>query len=132
MQKPSSMNHGSDIITVLGASTSFSGTLTFDSSLMIRGHFDGNIDAKGELFIDEGASVDVGKMRAMSIVVGGSIHGDMEAADKIELRSSAQVRGNVKTVKLRISDGVLFEGRCEMVRDGDSFDPFTQKAQSGS
>jgi len=132
MQKPSSMNHVSEIITVLGSSTSFSGTLTFDSSLMIRGHFDGNIDAKGELFIDEGASVDVGKMRAMSIVVGGSIHGDLEAADKIELRSSAQVRGNVKTVKLRISDGVLFEGRCEMVRDGDSFDPFAQKAQNGS
>jgi cytoskeletal protein CcmA (bactofilin family) len=132
MPKPSTLNHEADIVTVLGSSTSFSGTLKFDSSLMIRGHFDGNIEAKGELFIDEGASVDVGKMKAMSIVVGGSIHGDMEAADKVELRSSAQVRGNVKTVKLRISDGVLFEGRCEMVRDGESFDPFAQRSSSGS
>lgn len=132
MPKSSTLDHESDIVTVLGSSTSFSGKLKFDSSLMIRGHFDGNIEAKGALFIDEGASVDVGKMSAMSIVVAGSIHGDMEAADKVELRSSAQVRGNVKTVKLRISDGVLFEGRCEMVRDGETFDPFAQKASSGS
>ena len=122
--------------TVLGAMTSFSGTLKFDSSLMIRGHFDGDIDAKGALYIDEGAMVNVGRIRAMSIIVAGSVRGDLEAVDKVEFRSSAQVRGNVKTAKLRIADGVLFEGRCEMVRDGVAFDPFSAspgvKAEAGS
>jgi len=99
---------------------------------MIRGHFEGDIVAKGALYIDEGASVNVGRIRAMSIVVAGSVHGDLEAVDKVEFRPTAQIRGNVKTAKLRIADGVLFEGRCEMVRDGETFDPFVPKVDSGS
>ncbi len=99
---------------------------------MIRGHFEGDIIAKGALYIDEGASVHVGRILAMSIVVAGSVHGDLEAVDKVEFRSTAQIHGNVKTAKLRIADGVLFEGRCEMVRDGESFDPFSSKVESGS
>jgi len=132
MPRKPSINNGTEITTVLGASTSFSGTLKFDSSLMIRGRFDGDIDAKGALYIDEGATVNVGRIKAMSIVVAGSVRGDLEAIDKVEFRSSAQVRGNVKTAKLRIADGVLFEGRCEMVRNGDTFDPFSAKAESSS
>lgn len=128
MKTASLLSSGAEITTVLGASTQFSGTLTFETSLMIRGSFEGNIEAKGALYMDEGAVVKVGTIRAMSIVVAGSVHGDLEAADKVELRSTAQVRGNVKTARLRISDGVLFEGRCEMVRNGDSFDPFAQRA----
>ncbi|MBU0928938.1 MAG: polymer-forming cytoskeletal protein [Spirochaetes bacterium] len=132
MPRSPSIKNGADITTVLGASTSFSGTLRFDSSLMIRGKFDGDIDAKGELYIDEGAVINAGRIRAMSIVVAGSVRGDLEAVDRVEFRSSAQVRGNVKTAKLRISDGVLFEGRCEMVRDEASFDPFASKKESAS
>ena len=132
MPRQSSINNGVDVTTVLGATTSFSGTLKFDTSLMIRGRFDGNIEAKGALYIDEGATVNVGRIKAMSIVVAGSVHGDLEAVDKVEFRSSAQVRGNVKTAKLRIADGVLFEGRCEMVRDGNAFDPFAPKAETAS
>lgn len=132
MPRQSSINSGIDVTTVLGATTSFSGTMKFDTSLMIRGRFDGNIEAKGALFIDEGATVNVGRIKAMSIVVAGSVRGDLEAVDKVEFRSSAQVRGNVKTAKLRIADGVLFEGRCEMVRDGNAFDPFAPKAEASS
>ncbi|MBN2875576.1 MAG: polymer-forming cytoskeletal protein [Spirochaetales bacterium] len=117
---------------MLGSLTSFSGTLKFDTSLLIRGTFKGDIEARGALYIDEGATVEAGKIRAMSIVVAGSVHGDLEAADKVEFRSSAQIRGNVKTTKLRIADGVLFEGRCEMVKDGETFDPFAPGAVASS
>lgn len=132
MPKQTTLNDGTEITTILGASTSFSGMLKFETSLMISGHFDGDIDAKGALYIDEGATVTVGRMKAMSIIVAGSVHGDMEAVDKVEFRSSAQVRGNVKTAKLRIADGVLFEGRCEMVGDSTSFDPFNVRAATSS
>ncbi|GAB1457311.1 MAG: polymer-forming cytoskeletal protein [Spirochaetia bacterium] len=130
MPRQATIKTGSDSTTVLGPTTSFSGTLKFDSSLMIRGTFEGDIDAKGTLYIDSGATVNVGRIRAMSIIVAGSVRGDLEAADKVEFHASAQVRGNVKTAKLRIADGVLFEGRCEMVRDGAAFDPFADRTVS--
>ncbi len=122
MPKHTTLQKGLDVTTVLGASTGFTGTLRFDSSLMIRGRFDGDIEAKGALYIDEGAVVKAGRIRAMSVFVAGSVTGDIEAADKVEFRSTAQVRGNVRTARLRISDGVLFEGRCEMLQDRQESD----------
>jgi len=132
MAKASIARNGVKITTVLGTGTMLSGTLRFDTSLMIRGRFEGDIEAKGDLYIDEGAQVSVGKAKALSIIVAGSVRGDLEAVDKVELRSAAQVHGNVRSAKLRIADGVLFEGRCEMVKNSAAFDPFTVRPEERS
>jgi cytoskeletal protein CcmA (bactofilin family) len=112
------------ISTTLGRETSFSGTLRFKESLRIKGKFEGEIDSLGRLFIDADAVVNARRIRASSVVVGGVVHGDIEAADRLEMLPSAKVYGNVRTSKLRIADGVVFEGKCEMIRDPSSFDPF--------
>ena len=132
MSKKTSLGTAGDLATTLGQGTSLTGTLKFESSLMIRGRFQGDIDAKGSLYIDESAVVTAGRVRDMSIVVAGSVKGDLEAVDKVELRSTAQVRGNVRASKLRIADGVIFEGRCEMVRAVESFDPFAKRPEGGA
>jgi cytoskeletal protein CcmA (bactofilin family) len=116
------------IATTLGKETSFSGTLRFKDSLRIKGKFDGEIDSLGRLVIDGDAVVNARRIRASSVVVGGVVHGDIEAADRLEMLPSAKVYGNVRTSKLRIADGVVFEGKCEMIRDPSSFDPFTPSA----
>lgn len=112
------------IATTLGKETNFSGTLRFKDSLRIKGKFEGEIDSLGKLFIDGDAVVNARRIRASSVVVGGIVHGDIEAADRLEMLPSAKVYGNVRTSKLRIADGVVFEGKCEMIRDPASFDPF--------
>jgi cytoskeletal protein CcmA (bactofilin family) len=113
------------IATTLGRETSFSGTLRFKDSLRIQGKFEGEIDSLGKLFIDGDAVVNARRIRASSVIVGGVVHGDIEAADRLEMLPSAKVYGNVRTSKLRIADGVVFEGKCEMIRDPASFDPFS-------
>jgi cytoskeletal protein CcmA (bactofilin family) len=112
------------IATTLGKETSFSGTIKFKDSLRIKGKFEGEIDSMGKLFIDGDAVVNARRIRASSVIVGGVVHGDIEAADRLEMLPSAKVYGNVRTSKLRIADGVVFEGKCEMIRDPASFDPF--------
>lgn len=112
--------------TTLGSETYFSGTLRFRDSLRIRGKFDGEIDATGRLYIDPEAVVKARTIRATSVVVGGTVHGDIEAADRIEMLSSAKVYGNVRTARLRIADGVIFEGACEMIRDPAGYSPFSE------
>ncbi|HAP43858.1 MAG: hypothetical protein A2087_11850 [Spirochaetes bacterium GWD1_61_31] len=115
------------VTTILGKQTKLNGTLRFDSSLMIRGQFEGSIEAKGSLYVADGAEVKAGTIKALNIVIAGTVSGDIEAVDKIELQSSAQVKGNLRTAKLRMADGLHFEGRCEMLTDQASFDPFSQK-----
>jgi cytoskeletal protein CcmA (bactofilin family) len=105
-----------EIRTTLGKETVFLGTLKFTESLKIDGRFEGEIDATGFLFISPEAEVKASSIRATSIIVGGTVYGDMEASEKLELLPSAKVVGNVKTSRLRIADGVIFEGQCEMIR----------------
>lgn len=120
------------VATTLGKETSFSGTLRFKDSLRIQGKFEGEIDSMGRLLIDGDAVVNARRIRASSVVVGGVVHGDIEAVDRLEMLPSAKVYGNVRTSKLRIADGVVFEGKCEMIRDSAAFDPFAAAPKDDS
>lgn len=116
------------VATTLGKETSFSGTLRFKDSLRIRGRFEGEIEAEGRLIIDPEAVVNARRVKASSIVVGGVVRGDIEALERLEMLPSAKVYGNVRTARLRIADGVVFEGSCEMIRDPVVFSPFDMGA----
>lgn len=129
MARNSSTSSRYPVATTLGEGTSFSGTLGFTESLRIAGNFEGEIDARGLLVVDERATVKARLVKASSVVVAGVLHADIEAADRVEMLSTARVYGNVRTARLRIADGVVFEGRCEMIRDGDAWDPFSAAAR---
>ena len=112
------------VATTLGAETAFKGTLRFRDSLRIRGAFEGDIDATGRLYVDGDATVNARHIVATSVVIGGTVRGDIDAPDRVEMLPSAKVYGNVRTARLRIADGVVFEGSCEMIREPGSFSPF--------
>lgn len=99
--------------TILASETFLKGTLRFDSTLQIDGRFEGEIHSKGRLLIGESAtvraSIDVG-----SAVIGGAVHGDIKAADSIELLATARVFGDVVTERLIMADGAVFEGELDM------------------
>lgn len=110
--------------TKLGKKTSLRGTLRFSDSVMISGSFEGDIQATGFLYIDYGAVVRAG-IRVRSIIIGGVVHGNVEATDTVEMLPSGQVYGNIRAAKLKIADGVVFEGKCEMIRNAESIDIFS-------
>jgi cytoskeletal protein CcmA (bactofilin family) len=132
MPKPRKDDDVPIIATTLGKETAFAGTLRFKDSLRIKGVFEGEIDAMGRLYIDADAIVNARRIRATNVVVGGTVRGDIEAADRLEMLPSAKVYGNVRTAKLRIADGVVFEGTCEMIRDPGAFNPFAATTASSA
>jgi cytoskeletal protein CcmA (bactofilin family) len=99
---------------VLGKTTSFTGILKFDTSLRIQGSFRGTIDARGDLIVDKDAVVEADHISVSSLTVYGSISGNAHAVDKVDMMSGAKVHGDVSAARLRIADGVLFEGKCKM------------------
>lgn len=103
-----------EIVTTLAPDTYLEGDLKYDSTLKIRGQFKGTIETSGYLWVDEGAEVEA-DIIASSVKVGGVVKGNIDAKFKIELLTTAKLYGNIKTAKLKISDGVLFEGNCEMI-----------------
>jgi cytoskeletal protein CcmA (bactofilin family) len=112
------------ITTTLGKETSFNGVLRFKDSLKIDGTFEGKIESPGFLYIENGATVKA-DIKVGSVVVGGVVRGNIEASERLEMLTTGKVFGNIRTAKLNIADGVVFEGKCEMIKNPDKLDIFS-------
>jgi hypothetical protein len=67
---------------VLGQTTNFNGMLRFRETLRIQGKFKGTIEATGALIVDRGAMVEADRIQVSSLIVYGTVVGDVHAADK--------------------------------------------------
>ena len=103
------------IRTVLGKKTYFNGELAFNDSLKINGNFIGKINATGFLVVGENSVVEA-DISANSVVVCGTVKGNIFASEKVEMQSTGKIYGNVKAKKIKISDGVIFSGKCEIIK----------------
>jgi cytoskeletal protein CcmA (bactofilin family) len=99
--------------TVLSADVEFKGSLKFKDQLRINGRFEGELNSSGTVHVgpqgDVKAEIDVG-----SAVVEGTVEGNITASDRVELRSTARMMGDIKASKLIVEEGVVFVGRCDV------------------
>ncbi|MDR0640071.1 MAG: polymer-forming cytoskeletal protein [Spirochaetaceae bacterium] len=110
---------------VLAKTAVLNGVLRFTKPVCIQGKFTGTIDATGELTVDKGAVVDADTINVSSISVLGRVSGNIFAEDKVDLCTGAEVSGDISARRLRIADGVLFEGQCSMVDAEKDIDIFS-------
>jgi cytoskeletal protein CcmA (bactofilin family) len=94
-----------------------SGKLSFEGPARIDGQIDGEVHSKDSLMIGEGAVV-TAQIKAASIVVAGRVSGDISASQRIEIRPSAKVLGNLSSPILVVHEGAIFEGHCTMQPEG--------------
>lgn len=102
-----------DIDTVMGEDIEFDGSLSFTDPLMIKGKFNGDIQATGVLYIELNAHVEA-NISATSVQVRGEIIGDIEASESVQLFSSAKVTGDITAPKVKMENGCFFSGKCHM------------------
>ena len=103
--------------THLDRGTKISGKLHFEGPA----HFDGNIDGEiegTEITIGENA-VATAQIRADSIVVCGKVKGEITATQRIEIRQTARIIGNITAPKLIVQDGAIFQGQCSIGHESD-------------
>lgn len=99
--------------TTLGKDTEFEGTLKFKDGLRIEGKFNGDISTDGYLIIGDTGQV-TAEISVGSIIVEGKVTGNIQAKDLVELRSSAEMRGDISASKLKIEEGVVFVGKSDV------------------
>jgi len=103
------------VTTVFSRDTEFNGELAFKKSLQINGNFEGEIVSGGFLVVGEGAVVKA-NIKAKTVIIIGTVHGNIEATSRLEIHTTGKLYGNIRTAKLQIADGVVFEGKCEMIK----------------
>lgn len=113
-------------ITIFGEETEFDGVLEFKDRLVITGKFNGKIIAPtGDLAIDKNAVCTVDSIDANSIVVSGSVKGNMNASERVEICSGSTVDGNITTARIRIANNVDFSGEVSMLEKEPEVDLFS-------
>ncbi|MCR5765220.1 MAG: polymer-forming cytoskeletal protein [Treponema sp.] len=103
-------------ITVFGAETEFDGVLEFRDKLVITGKFSGKINAPtGDLEIAKNATCNVESINAASIIVSGTVKGNMNASERIEICSGSVVESDIATARIRIANNVDYTGQVTML-----------------
>ncbi|MBI3298225.1 MAG: polymer-forming cytoskeletal protein [Elusimicrobia bacterium] len=104
---------GGDVTTVIGSEAYFQGALTVRGSLRVDGEVEGNILEAQTVIIGPKGRVR-GDICAEHVVIAGSVSGEVAASSQLELKAGGRVVGDIRTPKLTIDDGAVFEGRCAM------------------
>ncbi len=99
--------------SVLGATLRFKGELRADEDFVLQGRVEGSIHHSQNLTIGTEGVVK-GDSRAATIVVDGTIEGDLYALEFISLRATARVQGNLLAPRISIAEGATFNGKVDM------------------
>lgn len=101
------------VTTVLGSDISISGRLGGGGGVRIEGSFEGDIKLQGMLVVAETGRVTCKSLQANVVIVAGAVRGDI-LAEKVEIRASGRVWGNVTTEAFSTEEGAFLRGQITM------------------
>jgi len=101
------------ITSVLGAGIIWQGGLKGSGGVRIEGTFEGEINLGGMLVIGETGKVTCPDLRAATVIVAGSVKGNI-TAQKVEIRSTGRIWGDVVTTSFATEEGAFLRGQIRM------------------
>ena len=91
------------------------GRYMFSGTVMLNGRFKGEISTTDTLIIGDKGVMN-GDVRAGQVLISGEVVGNVSAAERVELKRTARVFGDVEAPVVVVEEGVLFEGHCRMTK----------------
>lgn len=101
------------VTSVLGAGINWTGKLSGKGGVRIEGIFEGEIGISGLVVVGETGKVSCENVRANTVIVAGAVHGSI-TAEKLEIRSTGKVWGNVKVIAFSTEEGAFLRGQVTM------------------
>src|SRR6266487_902117 len=98
---------------VLNSDVELKGTLKFAGEMTFDGKLDGDISSDGSLQLGDNAAVK-GNINVSTVVVRGKVNGNITAKEKIDIKTKAELFGDIRAPKLVIEEGVTFVGKTEV------------------
>lgn len=105
----------SQLTAFIDEGSEIEGRYTFRGTVMLNGKFKGEITSDDTLIIGERAVLEA-DVRAGCLVVNGEVTGNLRATERIDLKRTARVFGDVEAPVVVLEEGVLFEGHCRMTK----------------
>ena len=101
------------ITSVLGAGIIWQGSINGSGGVRVEGTFEGQIAVKGLLVVGETGKVTCDNVRAANVIVAGAVKGNI-TAQKVEIRSTGRVWGDIVTTAFATEEGAFLRGQIRM------------------
>jgi cytoskeletal protein CcmA (bactofilin family) len=98
--------------TIIGEDSEFKGEVHVKETVRIDGFLEGDVRADWVIVGENGKIV--GNIDSRGTVVGGTVEGNIAADEIVELKHKSRVSGEIRTGKLVVSEGAVFEGYSRM------------------
>ena len=105
--------------SVIAAGLTIEGKIEGAGHVRIAGNFKGDVHVQGNLTIDAGAQL-TGGVKADTVIVGGELVGNIDAASRVELLQTGVLNGDLKAGSLIVAAGSRMRGRAEFGWDEKS------------
>lgn len=103
--------------TVLGRTLIFKGDISGNEDLIIAGQFEGALNVQG-FCVTVGPEGKVkADIQAARVIIDGTVNGNISVRDRVEIRKTGHVVGDVTAPGIAIEDGAYFKGKIEILRD---------------
>src|SRR4029079_10874713 len=98
--------------SLIAAGLTIEGKIEGVGHVRIAGNFQGDVHVQGNLTIEPGARL-TGGVRASTVVIGGELEGNIDAASRVELLDTGVLNGNLKAGSLTVAAGSRMRGQAE-------------------
>jgi cytoskeletal protein CcmA (bactofilin family) len=106
------------VTSVLGTGIIWKGNLSGSGGVRIEGAFEGDISLRGLLVVGETGRVTCEHLKANVVIVAGAVRGDI-TCEKLEIRATGRVWGNVVTAAFATEEGAFLRGQIRMEEQVD-------------
>jgi cytoskeletal protein CcmA (bactofilin family) len=116
----------------LGKNVTVKGQIFSREDLTIDGEVEGTVEChEHRLTIGPNCRVHAG-LKAREIVIYGSIQGNVEAVEKIDIKKEAKLVGDIKTSRIMIEDGAYFKGSIDITKTAQPQRPANSPANTNA
>lgn len=100
-------------IDLIGKGTQITGDITTENSIRIFGVIQGKLTSKNTVTIGQQGVVE-GDLVAANAIIAGTVKGKVTVSEKLVLESTSKLTGELKSKKLIIDEGAVFDGTSDM------------------
>ncbi|MCW5966517.1 MAG: polymer-forming cytoskeletal protein [Bryobacterales bacterium] len=113
---PSGTAYASHGPAMVGKAVMVKGEIQSREDLYIDGEIQGTVDLmESKLTIGPNGKIQA-TIRAREVVVFGTVQGNVEATEKIDIRKEAKLVGDIRTARIVIEDGAFFKGSIDIIK----------------
>lgn len=108
-------------LNMISEGTTIKGTIKSQNDLRIAGRLEGEAICKGKVIISSSAHID-GNIASVDADVAGKIEGTIKVSNKLSLRQTAIIGGDIYTKVLIVEEGAQINGNCRMGSQNENID----------